>query len=211
MTHDNTSSAASAPADLAYLRNLAAAGKDAPLMAGPYLVAGGGWSAAASLVQWPLVRDLFGLSNQLAILAWLVASAGFAATLVILIRRDRGKAENTSNRAINSVWTGIGYAVFSFWIGVAAMAYQRGDAFLMNTISLQVLSLYAVGWVVGAAMTGQGWMRFNAIMAFITVPVLGLFVGTGTEYLIYAIALVLTAVVPGVRLMRAAAQPQTEG
>jgi hypothetical protein len=211
MTQDNSPAPVSVPADLAYLRNLAVAGKDAPLMAGPYLVAGGGWFAAASLAQWPLVRDLLGLSAQLATVAWLISALGFAITLAILIRRDRGKVENTSNRAINSVWTGIGYAIFSFWIGVAAMAYQRGDGFLMNTISLQVLSLYAVGWVVGAAMTGQGWMRFNALMAFITVPVLGLFVGTGNEYLVYAIALVLTAIVPGVRLMRAAALPQNEG
>jgi len=60
-------------------------------------------------------------------------------------------------------------------------------------------------------MTGQGWMRFNALLAFITVPVLGAFVGSGQEYLVYAIALVLTAVVPGVRLMRAAASIRVEG
>ena len=47
-------------------------------------------------------------------------------------------------------------------------------------------------------------MTFTAIAAFGTVPVLGLFVGTGHEYLIYAIALVLTAVIPGVRLLRKA-------
>lgn len=211
MTHDTTPTASSATADLAYLRNLADAGKDAPLMAGPYLVAGGGWFAAASLAQWPVIRELLGLGFQQAMLAWLVAVIGFAITLVTLIRRDRGKAENHSNRAINSVWSGIGYAIFAFWLGVAVMAYQRGDSFLMNTISLQVLSLYAVGWIVAGAMTGQGWMRFNALVAFITVPVLGAFVGSGQEYLVYAIALVLTAVVPGVRLMRAAASIRVEG
>lgn len=211
MIQENSAVNDTAPADLAYLRKLAIAGRDAPLMAGPYLVAGGGWFGLASLTQWTPVRELLGLGAPQAVLAWLFAFAGFAVTLFALLRRDRGKAENHSNRAINSVWSGIGFAIFAFWLGVAIMAYQRGDAFLMNTISLQVLSLYAVGWVVAAAVTSQDWMRFNALMALITVPVLGLFVGSGHEYLVYAIALVLTAVVPGVRLMRAAAAPQDGG
>ena len=202
MSQDHAPSPA---ADLSYLRSLAAAGQDAPLMAGPYLVAGGGWFAAASIVQWFPVRDLLGLSPQQAVLAWLVAGAGFAVHLAVLLRRDRGRVENTSNRAINAVWSGIGFAILAFWLGIALMSWRRGDAFLMNAISLQVLSLYAVGWVVAAAMTGQRWMRVNALIALAAVPVLGLLVGTGHEYSVYAIALVLTAVRPGHRLMRAAA------
>lgn len=198
--------AASPAADLSYLRSLAAAGQDAPLMAGPYLVAGGGWFAAASLVQWFPVRDLLGLGPQQAVLAWLVAAAGFAVHLAVLLRRDRARAENHSNRAINAVWSGIGFAIFAFWLGIALMSWRRGDAFLMNSISLQVLSLYAVGWVVAAAMTGQRWMHVNALIALAAVPTLGLLVGTGHEYIVYAIALVLTAVLPGLRLMRAAAR-----
>jgi hypothetical protein len=64
--------------------------------------------------------------------------------------------------------------------------------------------VYGIGWLVAAAITREGWMTFTAIAAFGTVPVLGLVVGTGHEYLIYAIALVLTAVIPGVRLLRKA-------
>jgi hypothetical protein len=54
-------------------------------------------------------------------------------------------------------------------------------------------------------VTGQRWMRVNAMIALTAVPVLGLLVGTGHEYIVYAIALVLTAVQPGHRLMRDAA------
>ena len=137
-------------------------------------------------------------------LAWLVAAAGFAIHLTLLIRRDRSKVENSANRVVNAAWTGVGFGIFAFWLGVAAMAYQRGDGFVMNTISLQVLSVYGIAWTIAAVVTGQGWMKANAFFAMLTVPVLGLFVGTGQEYLIYAIALVLTAVVPGVRLSRQA-------
>jgi predicted Abi (CAAX) family protease len=194
--------------NLAFLRQLATAGKDAPLMAGPYLIAGGGWYGAASLIQWPPIRDLLGLDFGQAVLAWLLAAIGFAIHLTVLIRRDRGKVENSANRTVNAAWTGVGYGIFAFWLGVAAMAYQRGDGFVMNTISLQVLSVYGIAWTIAAAATGHGWMKANAFFALLTVPVLGLFVGTGQEYLIYAIALVLTAVVPGVRLVRLAQQKQ---
>lgn len=211
MSQDHPTSPA---ADLSYLRNLADAGKNAPLMAGPYLVAGGSWFAAASLTQWVPLREMLGLTPQQAMLAWLVAAAGFAAHLFMLLRGDRTKVENTNNRAINSAWSGIGYSIFAFWLGVTLMAYRSDEFFVMNSISLYVLSAYGVGWTLAANMTGRGWMQFNALMAFITVPVLGAFVGTGQEFLIYAIALILLAVVPGVRLMRearTAGQPQLEG
>jgi nitrate reductase NapE component len=53
-------------------------------------------------------------------------------------------------------------------------------------------------------MTRQEWMKFTAFVAFATIPVLGAFVGTGHEFLIYSIALILTAVIPGIRLSREA-------
>lgn len=194
--------------NLAFLRELAHAGKDAPLMAGPYLIAGGGWFGAASLLQWPPLRDLLGLSLMQATIGWLIAAAGFAAHLTVLIRRDRHKVENSANRVVNASWTGVGLGVFAFWLGVATMAWQRGDAFVMNTISLQVLSVYGIAWMIAGAATGQGWMKTNAVFALLTVPALGLSVGTGHEYLMYAIALVLLAVVPGVRLSQQARRTQ---
>jgi hypothetical protein len=204
MTMTNTTH--TAEENLAFLRQLAHAGQDAPLMAGPYLIAGGAWFGAASIVQWPLLRNLLGLSFGQATLAWLVAAAGFAIHLALLIRRDRHKVENSANRVVNAAWMGVGLGIFAFWLGVAAMAWQRSDGFVMNTISLQVLTVYGIAWIIAGAATGQGWMKANAFFALLTVPVLGMFVGTGHEYLIYAIALVLTAIVPGVRLTRLAQQ-----
>ena len=191
--------------DLAYLRQLATAGQDTPLMAGPYLVVGGGWFAAASLVQWVVVRDLLGLTQQTATLAWLLAAVGFAISLVFLVRRDRAKVESSRNLAINSVWTGIGYSIFAVWLGVTIMAYRHDNYFVLNSISLYVLGAYGIGWTLAAAVTGRAWMHVVAIFTFLTVPVLGALVGTGQEYLAYALALVFTAVIPGVRLMRESA------
>ena len=110
--------------NLAFLRQLAHSGKEAPLMAGPYLIAGGAWFAAASLLQWPPLRDLLGLSLTQATFAWLIAAAGFALHLTVLIRRDRHKVENSANRVVNASWVGVGLGIFAFWLGVAAMAWR---------------------------------------------------------------------------------------
>ena len=140
--------------NLDFLRQLAHAGKEAPLMAGPYLIAGGAWFAAASLLQWPPLRDLLGLSLTQATLAWLIAAAGFALHLFVLIRRDHHKVENSVNRVVNASWMGVGLGIFAFGLGVAAVAWQRGDAFVMSTISLQVLSVYGIAWMIAGAAAG---------------------------------------------------------
>jgi hypothetical protein len=47
-----TASPAHAVEDLAFLRDLAESGRDAPFGGGDYLIAGGGWFALASLIIW---------------------------------------------------------------------------------------------------------------------------------------------------------------
>lgn len=192
--------------DLSYLRNLAESGRDAPLIAGPYLIAAGSWFAAASLAQWPVVLELLQLGAVQAMVAWLLAAVGFAVHLAILRRLDRHRSQSFGNRAVNAVWQGVGFGIFAFWLGVTIMAYQQGNDWVMNTIGLQVLSVYGIGWMVAAAMARRGWMQVVAALAFLTVPVLGSVMGSGHEYLVYAAALLATAVLPGYRLARQSAQ-----
>ena len=88
------------------------------------------------------------------------------------------------------------------------MAY-RGQPFVLNTITMFVVSVYGVGWALAATITRQGWMSVTAFFTFLTVPVLGALVGSGQEFLAYAITLVLIAVIPGLRLRAAARVPAT--
>ena len=112
--------------DLAFLRDLAEAGRDAPFAGGDYLVAGGGWFALASLVVWFGSQGLFGLSLPSAHLVWLFAAVGFAGSLVYLVRRDRGLPETTTNRALGAVWSAIGWGIFAFWLGSFVLTQRSG-------------------------------------------------------------------------------------
>jgi hypothetical protein len=57
-------------------------------------------------------------------------------------------------------------------------------------------------------MARERWMGLVAVGAFATVPIMGFVIGTGHEYLVYALAIVLWALVPGLRLSHAARQPR---
>lgn len=200
---------AKAAEDLAFLRDLAEAARNTPFRGGDYLIAAGGWFALASLVVWLGAQGVLGPSRSLAYFAFPICGLGFAATLAYFLRRDRGRVETAANRALGMAWTAIGWSILAFCTGAAVMAY-RGQPFALNTITMFVVSVYGIGWALAATITRQGWMSVTAFFTFLTVPVFGALVGSGQEFLAYAITLVLIAVIPGLHLRAAARVPVTD-
>jgi hypothetical protein len=194
---------AKAAEDLAFLRDLAEAARNTPFGGGDYLIAGGGWFALASLVVWLGAQGVLGPSTSLAHFAFPTCGLGFAATLAFLLRRDRGRVETTANRALGMAWAAIGWSILAFCAGAVVMAY-RGQPFVLNTITMFVISVYGIGWALAATIARQGWMSVTAFLTFLAVPVFGALAGSGKEFLAYAITLVLIAVIPGLRLRAAA-------
>jgi len=180
MSQSNHSSVPSArPAeDLAFLRDLAESGRDAPFAGGDYLVAGGGWFALASLVVWFGSQGLYGLSLPSAHLVWLFAAVGFAGSLAYLIRRDRGLPVTTTNRALGAVWSAVVWGFFAFWLGAFVLAQRSGAEAVgpvMSTILLHGLSAYGVAWSAYRLISRQRWVR-TVCMSSLT---LRLSAGTG--------------------------------
>jgi hypothetical protein len=200
---------AKAAEDLAFLRDLAEAARNTPFRGGDYLIAAGGWFALASLVVWLGAQGVLGPSRSLAYFTFPICGLGFAATLAYLLRRDRGRVETAANRALGMAWAAIGWSILAFCTGAAVMAY-RGQPFVINTITMFVVSVYGIGWALAATITRQGWMSVTAVFTFLTVPVFGALVGSGQEFLAYAITLVLIAVIPGLHLRAAARVPVTD-
>ena len=193
--------------DLAFLRGLAEAGRDAPFAGGDYLITGGGWFALASLVVWCGAQGLFGLSLPSVHLVWLIAAVGFAASLAYLLRRDRGLPETTTNRALGAVWSAIGWGIFTFWLGSVVLAQRSGTESMgpiMSTLPLHVLSAYGVAWAAYRLISRCAWAGWVAAASFISVPLMAAVQGSGHEYLVYALVLIATAVLPGFRLRAAA-------
>jgi hypothetical protein len=194
--------------DVAYLRELAEAGRQAPPDGGPYLVAGGGWFALASLAIGAGDAGLIPASSSLPGVAMLVAFAGFAVSMALLMRRDRGKVQNDANRFVGAAWSAIGIAIFFFWVAVTIVAARTGEGFIMNTISLMVLAAYGTAWRLTGEVFGKGLSNAVTGLCFASMLVVAAAIGTPWMWLAYAAALVLCAVLPGLALMRKARAAQ---
>ncbi|KAK0340771.1 hypothetical protein LTR94_029119, partial [Friedmanniomyces endolithicus] len=93
--------------DIAYLRGLAEDGRDAPLLAGPVLVAAAVIFGAATLGQWALAVDLVALSPWAPLWLWVGAGALFAVTLSLIIKQMKTRLgiEGQTNRTVGAAWT----------------------------------------------------------------------------------------------------------
>jgi hypothetical protein len=198
----------SSPAEqLAFLRSLAVAGQEAPLTAGPYLVAGGIWFGLASLVHWAISIGLLDFEPSAYGAVWIAAAVGFGINLFLLVRRDSGQPESGSNRALNAVWTAIGYSMFVAWVSLWLASSRTADYTLMNAMPLYILAVYGAAWSVAGMLTGQRWIRATAIGAFASAILVGLMIDSPYLMLAYAAALFACALVPGLVMMRRAAAP----
>ena len=69
------------------------------------------------------------------------------------------------------------------------------------------MALYGLGWTMVAAVSRKGWIWATAVGAYGAAILLAAFCTLPAVFLLYAGALVLLAVVPGLALMRQAARP----
>ena len=211
MTLNTATNRSSPQADLSLLRALAEAGRDTPLIGGPYLVLWGGAFAVGSM--------LIGLA-QLGLMAWpsfdmVIAAAIVIAAVVtvgqfVLMRRHRQQVANTSNRVMGVYWTAAGWAIFMYFVGCQLVAWRTDSLDILNSIGLVVLALYAVGWWLTAEMAQQGWMKGVTAATVVSFVIVAAAVGSSWHAMAYTIALLISAVLPGLEMMRRARQIRTE-
>ena len=203
MTHTDTQT--DAQADIAWMRNLAQEGADAPFRGGSILFAAGLVFGAASLMQWAMATRVFPMSPLAAPILWLGTVAIFL--LIVFTRRIRTGCGPTTaaNRASGAVWSAVGWGVFAFCTAVAAVgARLQSGEIVAAMIPSGVLVLYGMGWAVTAAMHRSRPLGGLAAASFIAAPLLGLLSGDPRQLLAYAAALFLLAAAPGWVMMRRA-------
>lgn len=187
--------------DVSFLRNLAEAGQDAPLAMGPYLIAGGGWFGVASLVIGLIESRIIPGNASLMATVGLGGLLGFFLTLFLLLRRDRGQVQNLINETLSATWSAMGWGIFLFFVAITLAAIQTGEEPLLNSISLVVLTLYAVAWKISASVSRQAWMNIIVALTALSLLIVSLSVGSNYQWLAYAAALFLSGVAPGIYLV----------
>lgn len=195
--------------NLSFLRTLAQAGQDAPLTMGPYLIAGGGWFGLASLVIGLIELGIIPGNASLMAMSGLGGLLGFALTLFLLLRRDRQQVQNLVNDTLGATWSAMGWGIFLFFVAVSLAAMRTEEDTLLNSISLVVLTLYAVAWRISASVSRQVWMNIIVALTALSLLVVSMSVGSNYMWLAYAAALFLSGVVPGIYLVRLNKHRQT--
>ena len=195
-------------ADIAWLRNLAEEGASKPMRGGSILMAAGLIYGLASIIHWTVASGLIDQPPRAFSFLWLGATALFLCVLTAIIQRSRssGGVKTAVDRATRSVWSAVGWGIFTLYGSIALIAWRVGEQSLV-LLSLSpsiIMVFYGLGWAVSAAMTRSRLLTWLAGASFVAAPLLALLADQPALYLGYAAALFGLMALPGLLLMRAA-------
>jgi hypothetical protein len=190
--------------DIAFLRNMAEAGREGPLTGGAILLAGGGIFGVASLAV------SYGLSSGLGWGGWMqyiwpLSAAAFFAVLIGVRLRQRREVAGPAARAAGFAWAGLGMAMFFIMLSLILVAVRLRDAHVLAAVGPIFLALYGGGWFVAHLAAKRVWLQGVSVGAFMMSGVTALMADNlSRQFLAYGLALILLVALPGLVLMSAA-------
>lgn len=198
--------AESLSSDLAYLRDLAEAGENAPLLGGPFLAMWGGLVSIAYTGHFIISQGMFGLDPSAYWMMWAAFGVIGGGGQYLLVKGQSGKPGRASagNRVQGVLWTTAGLFMFVYFTGLIARLALTSEGIEGFYWSVpMVLGIYGIGQFVTGAISGQPALKFAGIAAF--AGVLAAVFLTGTEYiwLVGAASAFAAVCVPGLLMMRA--------
>ena len=196
-----------APADIAWLRQLAEENGTAPMRGASILLAAGLIYGLTSLLHWAHMTGLIAPRLVGAGMEWLIATGLFLIvnfTLVLRLRRGEG-VRTAGQRVVGTVWAGVGCGIFFLFASMFAVSIRMGadqNSMMFWMVPSIIMVFYGLGWSVTAAMLKSRPLWLLGIASFIAAPALGALSGEPAQYLGYAAALFLLMALPGFLLMR---------
>jgi hypothetical protein len=203
MTHADLSQ------DLAFVRQVAEEGRNAPYIGGPELVGFGGVTALAFAGHWAI--GTFGIVPWAFIGLWV--SYGIVMGLMGRTLRARARAQALpgagaiSNRVDGLVWSAVTYALAATVIGTLIQAALIKDPIVVNWIVPASLALYGVALLTTGRFCGLRTLVIAALLAFLASIGLTILVNDANLYLYGALAVVISMVVPGALLSARPSKP----
>lgn len=197
-------------ADIAWMRQLAEEGGQAPMRGAAILMGAGLIYGTAALLHWCIAIGIVTVPAVAFNTLWLAATAVFllVVTLVSLRLRDRGGVHTTANRGANAAWSAVGWGIFALFTSLAVIGSRIGDAaavnMLLGIVPSVIMAFYGMGWSVTATLQKSRPLHVLAVASFLAAPVLALMAGMTLQYLAYGIALFGLMALPGFLLMRSA-------
>lgn len=190
--------------DIAFMRALAEEGRRAPLLGGAIMLTAGAVFGGASLIHFAIAVSGAQLTPWIYPILWIGAGVLFGVIMQVLKARYRGRpgVGSPSNRAMRAVWQGVGVAIFALFVALGIASWKIDNPVVFGLFPSAILALYGAAWTLAAQMSDHKWMRGIALLSFVFAALMPLLLGDARIYLVYAAALGLTAVLPGVLIMR---------
>ena len=196
-------------ADIAWMRNLAEEGAQAPMRGNSLLMFGGLLYGLASLFHWAIIVGIVPLAKNQIWIGWIAATVAYWIILAVTIPRlSRAGVSTTANRAAGIAWSGMGWGIFAMFVAMSVLGWRLADEVALEAMFALIPSIimvfYGVGWAVHAEMQRSRKLWVLSFASFAAAPLLALFAGQAEQYLAYAAALFLLMALPGWMLMRQA-------
>ena len=189
-------------ADIDFMKALAVEGGQLPLNGGLPLFMAGLIFGVAALLHYASVS--FAVFNGLTTLTiWGGALLTYALWGVWWGIKNRAafKVQGNKNRVVGTVWSGIGFSIFLFSVTLAILSYRLQNPQLGAFMMPVVLVLYGLGWIITAEVSAQRWMTLVGVGCFLVVPLIAWLSLRPEQLLLYALALIGSALIPGWLLM----------
>ncbi len=194
--------------DLSYIRDLAEAGQNAPLLGGRFLAM---WGALATLGYGGHFLIATGVTDfglgPMAYLAWwlgLGVIGGVGQYLLVKGSADKPGNASAGNRVQGVLWMTAGVFLGVYFTGLIARILITGagmEGFYWSVP--MVLGIYGIGQYVTGEISDQKVLKFAGIAAFAGVMAAVFLTGAEYIWLVGAVSAFLAVCVPGVLMARA--------
>jgi len=191
--------------DIAFVRQIAEEGQTTPSLSGRFKIMWGGLIAVALVSQWFAMKDMFFVSIEYIGAVWLGVGVvgGVLSALLGRSLRDKPGGSSAGNQAQQAAWPVTGAGLFLYAIATAYAVAVRGQpVILFDTI----MPVAFFGYAVNEAMAGRLFRRRQSYMictvALVFSAMTLAFIGSAEIYLIAALGVAVTQLVPGVLAVR---------
>lgn len=191
--------------DISYLRDLAEAGQNAPLLGGRFLAMWGGLVSCAYAGHFMVSQGMFGLQPSAYLAMWGVFIVVGLLGQYLLVSRMGAKPglASAGNRVQSILWTTSGFFLFVYFVGLFARLLLTGEGTEGFYWSVpMVLGLYGIGQFVTGAMSGITALKFAGVTAFVGVSAATFLTGTEYIWLVGSASAFLSVFIPGLIMMR---------
>lgn len=196
----------SVSSDLAYLKDLAEAGKNAPLLGGRFLAWWGSLVSFAYLGHYLISQGFAGLGPSALGIMWGVFIALGLGGHFIMVRTfpaSKPGAASMGNKVSQTVWMAGGMTLCSYFVGVTLKSVLQGEPSIGFVWSVPiVLGVYGLCQLTAGLLANSRALVLAGWGAIFSVGVAVIFSGSNAVWIVGAITAVLTVFLPGLILMR---------